>query len=212
MTTTTDTAALSREIVERLMDCGSADDEPVRDAYAFVYKVLSAQSVRIEAAEARVKELEAKGWERAAKWVDSRREAYDRENSQYDNETGMTEFSNSAAEEYSTELYDIAEGLRANIQPCGEAAEARVKELEPSVAEIKAQGRAEGVIFTANRMLAAWESGFIDDTPAMVLDISGAVLCALEFLPNAGEGEFKRDYADEVRSRIAAYLRAGRKE
>jgi len=86
-----------------------------------------------------------------------------------------------------------------------------IPSTEAAIAEIKAQGRVEGVIFTANRMLAAWESGFIDDTPAMALDISGAVLCALEFLPNAGEGEFKRDYADEVRSRIAANLRAGRK-
>ena len=85
------------------------------------------------------------------------------------------------------------------------------EQADAAIAEIKAQGRVEGVIFTANRMLAAWESGFIDDTPAMALDISGAVLCALEFLPNADEGEFKRDYADEVRSRIAANLRAGRK-
>jgi len=69
--------------------------------------------------------------------------------------------------------------------------------------------RAEGIHFAANRMLAAWESGFIDDTPAQVHDISGAVLSALEFLPNASPEEFKRDYADEVRSAIAAQLRAG---
>ncbi|WP_439292312.1 MULTISPECIES: hypothetical protein [Rahnella] len=49
MTDTTDTAALSREIVERLMDCGAADNEPVRAAYAFVYKILSAQQARLEA-------------------------------------------------------------------------------------------------------------------------------------------------------------------
>lgn len=69
--------------------------------------------------------------------------------------------------------------------------------------------RAEGIHFAANRMLAAWESGFIDDTPAQVHDISGAVLSALEFLPNASPEEFKRDYADEVRSAIATQLRAG---
>lgn len=69
--------------------------------------------------------------------------------------------------------------------------------------------RAEGIHFAANRMLAALESGFIDDTPAQVHDISGAVLSALEFLPNASPEEFKRDYADEVRSVIAAQLRAG---
>lgn len=70
--------------------------------------------------------------------------------------------------------------------------------------------RAEGIHFAANRMLAAWESGFIDDTPAQVHDISGAVLSALEFLPNASPEEFKRDYADEVRSAIANQLRAGK--
>jgi len=70
--------------------------------------------------------------------------------------------------------------------------------------------RAEGIHFAANRMLAAWESGFIDDTPAHVHDISGAVLSALEFLPSASPEEFKRDYADEVRSAIANQLRAGK--
>lgn len=70
--------------------------------------------------------------------------------------------------------------------------------------------RAEGIHFAANRMLAAWESGFIDDTPAQVHDISGAVLSALEFLPNASPKEFKPDYADEVRSAIADQLRAGK--
>lgn len=69
--------------------------------------------------------------------------------------------------------------------------------------------RAEGIHFAANRMLAAWESGFIDDTPAQAYDISGAVLSALEFLPSAWPEEFKRDYADEVREAIAAQLRAG---
>lgn len=70
--------------------------------------------------------------------------------------------------------------------------------------EIRAQSRAEGIHFAANRILAAWESGFIDDAAAAAYDISGAVLSAVEFLPNADEGEFKREYADEVRARIRA--------
>lgn len=69
--------------------------------------------------------------------------------------------------------------------------------------------RAEGIHFAANRMLAAWECGFINDTPEQAHDISGAVLSALEFLPNASPEEFKRDYADEVRASIAASLRSG---
>ncbi|MCW0343398.1 hypothetical protein NB703_001491 [Pantoea ananatis] len=69
--------------------------------------------------------------------------------------------------------------------------------------------RTEGIHFAANRMLAAWECGFINDTPEQVHDISGAVLSALEFLPNASPEEFKRDYADEVRASIAEQLRSG---
>lgn len=64
--------------------------------------------------------------------------------------------------------------------------------------------RAEGIHFAANRMLAAWDSGFIDDTPAQAYDISGAVLSAVEFLPNASPEEFKRDFADSIRSEIKA--------
>lgn len=69
--------------------------------------------------------------------------------------------------------------------------------------------RAEGIHFAANRMLAAWECGFINDTPELAYDISGAVLSVLEFLTNASPEEFKRDYADEVRASIAAQLRSG---
>lgn len=86
----------------------------------------------------------------------------------------------------------------------------RVLDKTPATDAYLNSVRAEGIHFAANRMLAAWESGFIDDTPAQVHDISGAVLSALEFLPNASPEEFKRDYADEVRSAIANQLRAGK--
>lgn len=68
--------------------------------------------------------------------------------------------------------------------------------------------RAEGIYFAANRLLAAWDSGFIDDTPAQAYDISGAVLSAVEFLPDASHGDFKRDFADSIRAEIAAKPRA----
>jgi len=64
--------------------------------------------------------------------------------------------------------------------------------------------RAQGIHFAANRMLAAWDSGFIDDTPAQAYDISGAVLSAIEFLPNASPEEFRRDFADSIRREIKA--------
>lgn len=81
---------------------------------------------------------------------------------------------------------------------------------DATIAELKSDARKEGIIFATNKILAAWESGFIDDTPAQAFDISGAVLSTLEFLPNASDEEFKRDYADEVRAAIAANLRSGR--
>lgn len=64
--------------------------------------------------------------------------------------------------------------------------------------------RAEGIHFAANRILAAWTSGFIKATPSQVADVSGAVLSALEFLPNATAEELTRDYADKARADIAA--------
>ncbi|MDR6350868.1 hypothetical protein [Pantoea sp. SORGH_AS_0659] len=70
--------------------------------------------------------------------------------------------------------------------------------------------RAEGIHFAVNRMLAAWESGFVNDTPAQAYDISGGFLTALEFLPNASSDEFKRDYLDEVRAAIAKQLCAAK--
>ena len=71
--------------------------------------------------------------------------------------------------------------------------------------------RAESIHFAANRMLAAWDSGFIDDTPAQAYDISGAVLSSVEFLPNASPEELKRDFADSILSEIkASTARAGK--
>jgi hypothetical protein len=63
--------------------------------------------------------------------------------------------------------------------------------------------RAEGINFAVNRMLAAWESGFINDTPEQAYDITGGFLTALEFLPNASPEEFTSDYHREVRLAIA---------
>jgi len=89
----------------------------------------------------------------------------------------------------------------------GRLVQTQTPATDTAIAEWKAQGRVEGIHFAANRMLAAWESGFIDDTPDQAFDISGAVLSAVEFLPNASPEEFKRDYANEVRAAIAASLR-----
>ncbi|EQC0334919.1 hypothetical protein ACY18A_005812, partial [Escherichia coli] len=40
------------------------------------------------------------------------------------------------------------------------------------LAEVKTEARKEGAYFVANRMLAAWEAGFIDDTAKNAADIA----------------------------------------
>lgn len=63
----------------------------------------------------------AAGIEAAARWVDARREAFENEHGHVDPETGALEFGRGAhAEaklEYSAELFEIAEGLRALTPP-----------------------------------------------------------------------------------------------
>lgn len=49
----------------------------------------------------------------AAKWVDQQREAYDNEHGRHDPDTGSFEFGNSAQEEHSSTLQDIADGIRS---------------------------------------------------------------------------------------------------
>ena len=48
----------------------------------------------------------------AANWVDESREAFERESGQVDPDTGTFEFSNDADREYSSILFDVAEGIR----------------------------------------------------------------------------------------------------
>lgn len=78
---------------------------------------------------------------------------------------------------------------------------------EAAVASIKVQARIEGAHFVANRMLAAWEAGFIDDTAKNAADIARMILTSTEFMPTAPEGDFDRSFADGVLENIAAQLR-----
>ncbi|QKJ88062.1 hypothetical protein PMPD1_3132 [Paramixta manurensis] len=105
---------------------------------------------------------------------------------------------------------EAMERVYAEVIPCAE--ELDFLATDDYLESVRNEARAQGIHFAANRILAAWEAGFINDTPAHAYDISGAVLSALEFLPNASAEEFKRDYADEVRTAIAARLRNGETE
>ncbi|HBD4047995.1 TPA: hypothetical protein KJG25_001120 [Escherichia coli] len=77
------------------------------------------------------------------------------------------------------------------------------------LAEVKTEAHKEGAYFVANRMLAAWEAGFIDDTAKNAADIARMILTSTEFMANAPEGDFDRSFSDGVLEDIAAQLRKG---
>lgn len=77
------------------------------------------------------------------------------------------------------------------------------------IAEQRAQARKEGAHFAANRMLAAWDAGFIDDTAKNAADIARMILSSTEFMADAPEGDFDRAFADSVLVEIASELRQG---
>ncbi|MHQ23786.1 hypothetical protein D9H94_25525, partial [Escherichia coli] len=72
------------------------------------------------------------------------------------------------------------------------------------LAEVRAQAHKEGAHFVANRMLAAWEAGFIDDTAKNAADIARMILTSTEFMADAPEGDYDRSFADGVLEDIAA--------
>lgn len=77
------------------------------------------------------------------------------------------------------------------------------------VAGIKADGRVEGAHFVANRMLAAWDTGFIEDSAKNAADIARMILTSTEFMADAPEGDFDRSFADDILADIAKKLREG---
>ncbi|MCH9452576.1 hypothetical protein ACSGEQ_10435 [Klebsiella pneumoniae] len=77
------------------------------------------------------------------------------------------------------------------------------------VAGIKADGRVEGAHFVANRMLAAWDAGFIEDTAKNAADIARMILTSTEFMADAPDGDFDRSFSDGILEDIAQQLREG---
>ena len=68
--------------------------------------------------------------------------------------------------------------------------------------------RAEGAHFVANRMLAAWEAGFIEDTAKNAADIARMILTSTEFMADAPIGDFDRSFADEMLKAITDQIRS----
>ncbi|MBN5201609.1 hypothetical protein JY494_19035 [Serratia marcescens] len=81
---------------------------------------------------------------------------------------------------------------------------------DAALAAIRDKHRAEGINFASNRLLAAFEHGFIDKPAGEVADVAKMILSAVTELPGAPEEDFTRDYSDEVIALIRAELREGK--
>ena len=105
----------------------------------------------------------------------------------------------------SSRVVDAIQGLQCAI----ERKSGKTPATDAFLAEVRAQAHKEGAHFVANRMLAAWEAGFIDDTAKNAADIARMILTSTEFMADAPEGDFDRSFADGVLEDIAAQLRKG---
>lgn len=99
-------------------------------------------------------------------------------------------------------------GLKDYLAPIGLKVEGPPA-TDAFLAEGKTEARKEGAYFVANRMLAAWKAGFIDDTAKNAADIARMILTSTEFMANAPEGDFDRSFSDGVLEDIAEQLRKG---
>lgn len=104
---------------------------------------------------------------------------------------------------------EAMERIYGEVIPCAD--ELDFPATDAFLAGIKADGRVEGAHFVANRMLAAWDAGFIEDTAKNAADIARMILISTEFMANAPEGDFDRSFADGILEDIAQQLREGAK-
>ncbi|HBY2504895.1 TPA: hypothetical protein MIS35_04915 [Klebsiella pneumoniae] len=104
---------------------------------------------------------------------------------------------------------EAMERIYGEVIPCAD--ELDFPATDAFLAGIKADGRVEGAHFVANRMLAAWDAGFIEDTAKNAADIARMILTSTEFMANAPEGDFDRSFADGILEDIAQQLREGAK-
>ncbi|RJL53165.1 hypothetical protein PJ912_16715 [Pectobacterium colocasium] len=61
---------------------------------------------------------------------------------------------------------------------------------------------AKGIYFSSNRLLAAFDAGFINKPLKEVADVATMILSAVDELPNATPGDFKREFSDEILATI----------
>lgn len=112
------------------------------------------------------------------------------------------------------EIEDWAEIQQKDTISHAQALEIIKAEMSAStqaISEIKTQSRIESTYFTANRLLAAFEHGFIDKPEKEVADMALMILESAKYMPSAQPEEFTKTYSDQVLASIAASLREGRK-
>ncbi|MCL5080375.1 hypothetical protein M5U88_03520 [Escherichia coli] len=114
------------------------------------------------------------------------------------------------------QAYCVKDGVQVNPMYARGWNDYRAKSMQSDtpttdafLAEGKTEARKEGAYFVANRMLAAWKAGFIDDTAKNAADIARMILTSTEFMANAPEGDFDRSFSDGVLEDIAEQLRKG---
>ena len=96
-----------------------------------------------------------------------------------------------------------------NVESIRMLVDVKTPTTDAFLAELRELAHKEGAYFVANRMLAAWDAGFIDDTAKNAADIARMILTSTEFMADAPEGDFDRSFADGVLEVIAAQLRKG---
>ncbi|EJD3827286.1 hypothetical protein ACXDKG_000509 [Escherichia coli] len=114
------------------------------------------------------------------------------------------------------QAYCVKDGVQVNPMYARGWNDYRAKSMQSDtpatdafMSEGKTEARKEGAYFVANRMLAAWTAGFIDDTAKNAADIARMILTSTEFMANAPEGDFDRSFSDGVLEDIAEQLRKG---
>ncbi|EPF1686283.1 hypothetical protein ACSQT5_000509 [Escherichia coli] len=114
------------------------------------------------------------------------------------------------------QAYCVKDGVQVNPMYARGWNDYRAKSMQSDtpatdafMSEGKTEARKEGAYFVANRMLAAWTAGFIDDTANNAADIARMILTSTEFMANAPEGDFDRSFSDGVLEDIAEQLRKG---
>lgn len=100
--------------------------------------------------------------------------------------------------------YEFGVGMTMQAEDFIRDVRSKTPATDAFLAEMRAQAHKEGAYFVANRMLAAWDAGFIDDTAKNAADIARMILTSTEFMADAPEGDFDRSFADGVIEDIAA--------